>query len=532
MPLLGSKAADSPAQDVGVRRFAAFISYSHDDEVVARWLQRKLETYRLPKGLRAGARTGRGKDGDRLGAIFRDREDFAAATSLSDAIREALAHSGALIVLCSPTARASHWVNAEIALFRELHPDAPILAAIVDGEPEEAMPEALIADGREPLAADLRKEGDGRRIGLLKIVAALWDLPLGAVIDRDALRQRKSVIVVTVVVMIAMAIMAAMTAYAIHSRNEAQRQRAEAEGLVEYMLTDLRANLRGVGSLRVMSAVNDRALTYYREQGDLADLPDDSLERRARALQAMGEDEVRRDNLPAAAQRFADAYATTEALLMREPNNPDRIFAHAQSEYWVGDLAMRRGQGDEHERRMRNYAALATRLDAVDPNRVRALREIGYANGNLCSIAVGKVEPVVTDHCAIALDAMRRVYVLRSDEQQAHVDLINRLNWYAEYEFGVGRRQHALATLDEALREARKLVADDPGNRDSRDMLVSVLMNIGEYNAQSDPAAAAAGLAEAQAIVGELSRFDPTNERWRRMADLIANEQRRIAGQH
>ena len=135
MPSLGIEAANSPPTVAAPRRFAAFISYSHDDERVARWLQGKLETYRLPRGLRASvaerADQHRGKGGDRLGAIFRDREDFAAASSLSDAIRQALADSQALIVLCSPTARASVWVNAEIALFRELHPDRPILAAIV-----------------------------------------------------------------------------------------------------------------------------------------------------------------------------------------------------------------------------------------------------------------------------------------------------------------------------------------------------------------------------------------------------------------
>ena len=42
--------------------------------------------------------------------------------------------------------------------------------------------------------------------------------------------------------------MAIMTMFAIQSRNEAQRQRAEAEGLIEYMLTDLqRTSCAGSG---------------------------------------------------------------------------------------------------------------------------------------------------------------------------------------------------------------------------------------------------------------------------------------------
>lgn len=531
MTALGSDSAVAPVPD-GAPRYAAFISYSHDDEQIARWLQGKLESYRLPRGLRAAS-----AGADRLGAIFRDREDFAAATSLSDAIQQALADSGALIVLCSPTARTSSWVNAEIELFRQLHPGRPVLAAIVAGEPDEAMPPALVADGREPLAADLRKEGDGRRVGLLKLVAALWGLPLGVLIDRDSRRRLRSVIAVTVAAIVAMAIMATMTAYAIQSRNEAQRQRAEAEGLVEYMLTDLRTRLRGVGSLPVMSAVNDRALAYYRNQGDLADLPDDSLERRARVLQAMGEDEMRRDRLDVAQERVAAAYASTEALMRRDPSNPDRVFAHAQSEYWVGELARRQGDQAESARRMRNYAELAERLRAIDPDRVRALREVGYARGNLCAMTVRLLNEGATisaadrSHCAAGLEAMSEVMRLRPDEQQAHVDVINRLSWSGEFAMRSGERQQAFALWDKAVVEARALVAADPDNRDSRDMLGSALMTQGRFMKQTGAPGADTRLAEAEAIFRDLGQFDPSNERWRRLLADVAAIRREPASQ-
>lgn len=505
------------------RRFAAFISYSHNDVATASWLQRRLETYRLPKGL-ASAR-----GGARLGRVFRDLEDLAAATSLPDAIRDALALSDALVVLASPAAKASRWVNAEIALFRELHPDRPILAAIVDGELDAALPETLTSDGREPLAADLRPDGDGRRIGSLKLVAALWGLPLGALIDRDSLRRRKSVIAVTVAALLVMAILIAMTAFAIQSRNEAQRQRAEAEGLVEYMLTDLRTRLRGVGNISVMSAVNDRALNYYQQQGDLSALPDDSLERRARVLLAMGEDEMRRGNLSAAQARLANAFDSTEALLRRSPDNPDRVFAHAQSEFWVGDLARLQGDDVGHEQHMRRYAALADRLNRIDPDRVRALREVGYANGNLCALTARAASPPPTDHCSIALDAMRQVHRLRPDEQQAHVDLINRLSWKGESEFHAGRKPAAFALWDEALSEARQLVARDQDNRDSQDMLVATLLTRGRFGRDDDPQVSAGHLAEAEVIARNLSRFDPANERWRRLVETIVRERQRGA---
>ncbi|MCC6924607.1 hypothetical protein [Novosphingobium sp.] len=51
-------------------------------------------------------------------------------------------------------------------------------------------------------------------------------------------------------------ILAALLVFALRARAEAERQRAEAEGLVEFMLTDLRDKLKGVGRLDVMDAVN------------------------------------------------------------------------------------------------------------------------------------------------------------------------------------------------------------------------------------------------------------------------------------
>ena len=145
---------DNPETAAGemARRYAAFISYSHADEAAAKSLHKRLETYRLPSRVRAA------KEETRIGTIFRDRADLAAASDLTDSIKAALADSAALIVLCSPEAKVSPWVDAEIRLFRELHPAAPILAVILRGEPAEGMPPSLIEGGREPLAADFARK--------------------------------------------------------------------------------------------------------------------------------------------------------------------------------------------------------------------------------------------------------------------------------------------------------------------------------------------------------------------------------------
>ena len=116
----------------------AFISYSHQDAAWGDWLHKALETYRIPKVLR-----GRSKlIGDWLSSIparvmpiFRDREELPTSSDLSTQIAEALEKSRTLIVICSPHAAKSHWVNQEILTFRRLGRGHRILAIIVDGEP-------------------------------------------------------------------------------------------------------------------------------------------------------------------------------------------------------------------------------------------------------------------------------------------------------------------------------------------------------------------------------------------------------------
>lgn len=501
------------------RGYAAFISYSHADEAIAKKLHRRLETYKLPPKLRQD-------DSDkRIGTIFRDRADLAAASSLSEAIRTALAQSAALIVLCSPEAKASQWVDGEIRLFRELHPDDPVLAVIVRGEPGEAMPLALIENGREPLAADLRKEGDGSTLAFLKVVAALKELPLDSLIQRDAQRQLVRVTRITVVVGLALVAMLAMTIFAISAQREAERQRAEAEGLIDYMMTELRTRLRGVGSSEVQNAVSDRAMDYYRSQGDLSALPADSLRRRAIILHAMGEDESGRGNADAALARFSEAHRTTSALLALAPSDADRLFAHAQSEYWLGFSAQGRQDFATARRHFAAYRRLAGRLSAVDLDKNRAQTEIGYAEGNLCSLELidTTTDRPATAHCRNALDAMASVAQRRPTDPAAQIALANRYAWLSNALQNDEQRDSGIAELAEANRITEVWLARDPGNADYMDLLAGNLFMLAERQVEARQFRnAERTLDRADALLTVLVRRDADRRRWTYLSEQAA----------
>ena len=175
--------------------YRGFISYSHADKAAANHLLKRLQTYRLPKGLAKQSYRG-------LGSFFMDRESLPAADSLSDAISTGLANAQALIVLCSPAAAKSKWVRMEIEAFRELNPNKEVLAIVLSGDPQArtgdqvCYPSPLLADNAEPLAADFRKNGDGRKLGFLKLVSALSGAPLETLLHREQTRQRNRVIAI------------------------------------------------------------------------------------------------------------------------------------------------------------------------------------------------------------------------------------------------------------------------------------------------------------------------------------------------
>jgi tetratricopeptide (TPR) repeat protein len=510
--------------------YRAFISYSHSDADWARWLHARLETYRLPGDVAQFVPTGERKR--RLGPIFRDREELPASEDLSGSVRAALAQSAVLLVLCSPEARASRWVAREIEVFRELDPRRPVLAAIVRGEPAGAFPAPLL-EGREPLAADLRRKGDGRRLGFLKIVAGIAGVPLDVLVQRDAQRNLRRVTAVTLATTTIAIAMTVMTMVAIHSRNDAQRQRAEAEGLIEYMLTDLRAELRGVGRLDVMASVNGRAMDYYAGQGDISGWPAESLERRARVLHAMVETETSRAdaNLKLAARMASEAHQTTDILLKAEPRDTDRVFGHAQSEYWVGRVF----ELDEDYRSAgRWYAAYdgrARQLALLEPESRRSFMEQGYGALNLGIVAF---RGPGSDERAIelfegAIHWFERAVARDPKDETAQQELANAWSWLSNVHYNAGEFAGALEAQEQAARIKQVLADADPLDKGRKfDLLIAQRALALSQRQLGHGDVALPSFRRLARETRALSAGDPANSDWRLLADLTEADLRKL----
>ena len=136
-------------------KYRAFISYSHADTSWTKWLHRGLERFRIDRDL-VGRETTTGTIPKTLRPIFRDRSDFTAGHTLTDQTLAALDASHALIVICSPAAAKSGYVNNEIRLFKSRHPGRPVIPLIVAGKPGDPELECF------PSALKFRLDAEGR----------------------------------------------------------------------------------------------------------------------------------------------------------------------------------------------------------------------------------------------------------------------------------------------------------------------------------------------------------------------------------
>ena len=221
-------------------RYRAFISYSHRDERWATWLHRALERYQVPRRL-AGRVTPAGVVPKRIAPVFRDREELPSATDLGRTVNAALEQSASLIVVCSPAAAQSRWVNAEIRAFQQLGRADRIFCLIVDGDPggvaaPQCFPEALLTRRRdggdgtvEPIAADVRPEKDRRTSALLKLIAGIVGVGLDELTRRDLQRRNRRLAATSVAAVAGMGVASVLAAFALIARNEAEQQRARAQ---------------------------------------------------------------------------------------------------------------------------------------------------------------------------------------------------------------------------------------------------------------------------------------------------------------
>lgn len=183
-------------------QYYAFISYKHEDEKWAKWLQHKLENYRLPSIIR--------KEIPRLPRyirpVFRDKTDLGVG-QLTDSLRKELELSQHLIVICSPEAAKSEWVGKEIDSFISMGRTDHIIPFIISGEPNSNIPENEcfhpVLKEKVPEIFGINIHEIGKEQAFIKVVAKLMNLRFDTLWQRHRrLQKRNRIITVCAAILI------------------------------------------------------------------------------------------------------------------------------------------------------------------------------------------------------------------------------------------------------------------------------------------------------------------------------------------
>ncbi|HJU77912.1 MAG TPA: toll/interleukin-1 receptor domain-containing protein, partial [Sphingomicrobium sp.] len=523
-------------------KYPAFISYSHRDERWASWLHKEIERYRVPKPL-----VGRpGRDGPipkQIFPVFRDRDELASSADLPSVLRDALDQSAHLIVLCSPAAAQSRWVNEEIIHFKRLARADRILPLIVDGEPHASVPERecfpralsfqVDAAGRltdqpaEPIAADVRPEADGRDNAKLKLIAGLLGVPFNDLRQREliAARRRARIWQGVGAAMLVLALLATgggwmAWRYAQHAEGllaEGIRISADQVGAAAHVADQQGVSRRAIEGLlaRAQSAFDG----LYRKTAEAPRLPwrEAAVPARLRGqyaalLLVLADHHGVIGNTGRQRSTAEQARTLLEGVIAKEPAVPEWHEQLALSHDMIADAHAREWQVDGALTAYRAALAIRETLAARDPGKVRWQREAALSRMNIADMLrrQGRWGPALELYRA-AVASVERI-IVTAPSQQLERDRLIGLQRVGDMLLKQAEYKAAEATYAEALSNAERLAAARPDDIQAQRDWAVTLAKLGdalERQGQHQPARAK--YEASLAIIQPLAAADPTN---------------------
>ena len=515
---------------MGTFRFKAFISYSHRDRAWSAWLQRALEAYRIPKRL-VGSDSEFGPVPRRLTPVFRDREDLPSASDLSAKVKESLEASEALIVICSPSAAGSTWVNEEVRYFSSLGREDRIFALIVDGDPQpgdpkqQCFPGALTTglDGsqHEPLAADARKWADGKLLAKLKIVSGILGIRLDDLRQRNMQRRRRNWILASASAAAVLLLTSTLVFTTLSSQEEVRLQRTNTEELLSYMLGNLK-QLDPIVGLEVIDQENEQILEYLRTLGfdgmENGQLVDKGMEWREEGLASH-----EHGKLDEAMESFERSRAAYIELHQREGSTKRALFELGQAEFYVGYVHYDKGELDEAQEHFTRYGAITRRLVNEDPNDAEMVMELSYTLTNLGALEGARTDPDTDQALRLMQSAVQYnqiALVLDPGNDAYRINLNNKLAFLADAWLETCDLGKAIDFRQQNVDMSRELYEESTDSDALKLDLAAALSGLANVQRHIPiPAQALVNLQESLDLLSQLAEMDDANlaRRWQAM---------------
>ena len=340
----------------------------------------------------------------------------------------------------------------------------------------------------------------------------------------DAPRRLRRRLVIAAVLVLAVAGAAKYTwdlarerAAAVAARDEANRRREQAEGLIGFMVGDLRTRLTSVGRLDLLDDVGQKALEYF------ATVPADSLTgeeryRRSQTLHQLGQVRQARADLPGALKAYEESLALAQAVVAMDPGNAAWQLGLGTSHFYVGDMKRRSGDLDGALVHLRAYQEIAKRLVERDPNNLEWKLELSYGYSNVAAILSGRGQfAAAREQLELTRDLQTEIARVKPDDTTIQTSRANNFNRLGVVLQRLGQLEPAAVSFAREMDIYRELSAKDPLNTQFRRRIPTSSTFLGQARrAIGDPAGALETLLAGLDVANGLVAHDPANADWQR----------------
>jgi tetratricopeptide (TPR) repeat protein len=524
--------------DISAIKYRAFLSYSHRDAAWGKWLHGALERYRIDKDL-AGRPTATGAVPKTLRPIFRDREDFSAGHSLTEQTLAALEASEFLIVLCSPNAARSKYVNEEIRRFKGMGRADRIIPVIIDGEPgdheRECFPPALrfklgpdgalTEEREEPIAADARGEGDGKEVAKLKVVAGLLGLGLDEVVRRAqrARQRRNRLLGLSVFVFLFLAgsaIGSGIAARKYFTKSEDWRETTvknacDLAAKVEVWFNEFGTSIDR--SIELLKDSEQKLETVVEKGGDSPEL----RHCKAQTLIHFADGYRTSGNAEQSLNRAKEASALLERLVESRPSEltwkHDLLKAYRKVADGLDEQGSLRDALNWY-RRSRDIGLGLTAATAAESKTAVWQHDLSIAYNKIGDVLskLGNSTDALSNY-RDSLDIRKRLAAVEPENLQWQRDVASAYDRIGDFFRSQGNLAEALNNYGESLKIARRLATNQKRSSDSQRNLALVYDKIGDVERDQGNLSAALGNYDQSLVIRQnLTVKDEMNSRWQR----------------
>lgn len=308
------------------------------------------------------------------------------------------------------------------------------------------------------------------------------------------------------------------------AQRDAEQKRADAEGLLTFMLGDFVEKLRPLGRLELLDNVAGKAMAYL-AQPTTENASAGAIAQRAKALHVIYEINSKRAKLQEGADALQVARQLLRPAIAANPADEALVRQLAVNSFMLGQFHMERGQLDKAEKYIEEYVGFADKYAAVAPDNIDSWIEQSYAHNNLGSIAMKLLDySRAAAEFQRALDLKLKIRKLRPNDQSLSVDLSNSYSWLAETHLKTGDLKGAMALYHQ---EESLLRPVHEGNALWTYRLVLSLMRQSNLSqALGNASEALTTVRQAEGFLDRIVGQDPSNRSW--LARLYQTRMRQI----